>query len=112
MPIQLKEKLLNILVHEEKLQFKYLFSDLDSQGNFTIISDSTIIGILSNIEVQMYECNHMIITPGEEFKDLILLKSGRVRTLSSKYHYLTEFGPGSFFGDYNILFQLYNDRYL
>ena len=69
-----------------------------------VIPDQTIINILSNIEVQMYEENQMIVTPGEEFKDLILLKTGRVKALSPKFHYLCEYGPGSFFGEFNILF--------
>ena len=42
----------------------------------------------------------------EKVNDIFLIKNGNVRVYNSKFEFLLEYEEGSFFGEYQILFDL------
>lgn len=110
LPQQLKNRLLFEIVMDQKDYFFWLFNDVSSNKTYTVPNE--LIGrLLACIEVQIYESGHLIQKPGNRFKDFFMIKSGAVRTFDKSFNYMADLRPGSFFGEFNILFDLYNDIY-
>lgn len=53
----------------------------------------------------------MIIKPQEEFNSFFMIKRGEINCFDKDYNYLQTLEPESFFGEYNIVFQLYSSAY-
>ena len=51
----------------------------------------------------------MLVRASEKVNFLYLVKKGEVRQWTNQYQYISQLSPGSFFGDYNILFDLYSN---
>ena len=67
--------------------------------------------ILSLVECEIFHAGKLVNSPGNEFKQLCLVRKGRVKMFDRNYNYLCELQPGSYFGEYQILFGLYSDFY-
>lgn len=59
----------------------------------------------------MYDEGQMIMAPGKKFKDFIMIRKGCIKTFDKTFNYLADLSKGSFFGDYNILFDFYCNQY-
>ena len=110
LPQQLKDRLLFEIVMDQKDYFFWLFNDVSGSNTYNVPNE--LIGrLLACIEVQIYESGHLIQKPGNRFKDFFMIKNGAVRTFDKSFNYMADLRPGSFFGEFNILFDLYNDIY-
>ena len=66
--------------------------------------------ILSLIVCEHFD-NEYIIKSGEEVTNFYMIKKGNVILFDNKYNYMYDLEPGSFFGEYNILFGLISNVY-
>ena len=76
-----------------------------------MVSNQSIIKIISNIKPLLFDNCEMIISPGDTFKNLYLVKQGEITCLDKRLNYQCHLQEGSFFGLYNIMFGLYSSKY-
>lgn len=99
----LKHKLVEVIIEPEQIFFNHLFSDTMSQR--------TVNCILQNLKSCYYAPGTSIIKAKDEFKNFFLIKKGHVNCFDKSYNYLNTLEQGSFFGEFNIIFQLYSFVY-
>jgi hypothetical protein len=71
----LKQKVLNVITHREKHAFYNLFHDLESGFE---MPQNLISALLKSINLEEIDEGHLIMTPGEEFKNFYMIKMGAV----------------------------------
>lgn len=63
------------------------------------LSKRMISDLISLIECEICS-SKMIISPNSEFKQLFLVRKGKIKMFDHNYNYLCQLEQGSFFGEY------------
>mmetsp|Transcript_40890 Transcript_40890/g.62307 ORF Transcript_40890/g.62307 Transcript_40890/m.62307 type:complete len:153 (-) Transcript_40890:182-640(-) len=98
--------------------FKFLFFDIiyaESKSHFRqCVSHEAIYKMLEHFELQEVSTDmthydtRVIKSPGKQFQFFYMIKRGRVQCFSPEFQYMFNLEEGSFFGEYNIVFGIYN----
>lgn len=70
-----------------------------------------VIKILAAVEFRVIDNNRYVKKPGETFFNLWLIKNGSVRCFDQNLNYVSTLEEGSFFGEFNVLFDMYSTMY-
>mmetsp|Transcript_5911 Transcript_5911/g.9621 ORF Transcript_5911/g.9621 Transcript_5911/m.9621 type:complete len:260 (+) Transcript_5911:2849-3628(+) len=107
----LQKKLISLLLKDEVYFFIYLFGGFTRSGIQNKVADTLIYEMLANVECEQLPPSKIIVRNLSELTHFYMIKQGTVKCFDKKYNYLMNLEPGSFFGEYNILFGLYSQMY-
>ena len=107
LPPLLQNKLLEHFLMQELIFFDHLFN-YNIEEACSNIPLKVLTNILCSMECQFYLPDSNIILPEKEFKCLYLIKEGGVKCYTRDYQYMYDLSEKSFFGEFNILFGLFN----
>ena len=100
----MKQKLVKFVLSKPIKQFEYFFNDY----NDNVHADKVFIRkICTNLEVKIFSYDEIVISAGKLFDYLYLIDEGAVNIIDNTQKFVIATLPeGSFFGDYNILFNV------
>jgi hypothetical protein len=113
LPPKIKTQLVRQLMLSDIIQFKFLFFEsciiADQIFLDQIVPHQIIQTLLSKIEYEMLSCapdsqQKTVVQYSKEFSHFHMLKKGRIEVISKDSLQMYFLEPGSFFGEFNILF--------
>ena len=105
---QIKAKLWKVLIKFQKTYFLYFFENPSIEFK---VPKYIIQTMLSHLNCQIYPPDTMLLRAGDEVNDIYLIKSGRIQVMNTNYNRLCEYSDHAFFGEYQIMFDLYAGCY-
>ena len=107
MPPSIKNKLIDQVLQKQKHKFSFFFDDY----YLGVKADKIFVRkVLSKLNLRIHNQGDYVMQPGRSFECLYLIYEGRVDVIDSTERFvITSLPSGSFFGDYNILFNVKNN---
>jgi hypothetical protein len=97
----LQQKLWKVVIKQQRKFFHYFFS---SEKN--CINNKMVAQILSHINCDVYSHNQMMMLPRDKMEAIYLIKHGIINVFDENYNLLTAYEQHSFFGEYQVMFDL------
>ena len=100
---QLQNKLTNHLIKIHQKKFLYFFEN--PQTGFKLQANEVQM-MLKNMKCQILLNNQSVLHYDEKISDIYLIKNGNVRVYNKSFDFILEYVEGSFFGEYQLMFDL------